>query len=292
MSDGFNRIIQQLGYEKQFTAPNCARVTVPGLTYTSFDGHASPQPWSVVSIIHSSQIDTTNAPEDGESILGLHHLFGKNTIFVVVTKVLFYDRLYDEGVAKAPLCMDTSVSNVGRSTVVIDTVMTSGQIPLAKYQSSSIIMDRTHGNPVEIPQQWKSTYGHLCQTGEPMRFRALERPTDQSCVSKVSAGRVSYSDTDANRHLNFSNYLRFCYDGFISGYLRNDRTRFPRQSVQLKSAFAWYRKQCYYGDDLELEFWEHQTKPGTFCVDMLRNGESVYQCLHEFYNIKSIRSSL
>ncbi|XP_046579616.1 uncharacterized protein LOC124287171 [Haliotis rubra] len=264
-----SRIIKQLGYERIIKATNCGRVIVPGLAYTNFHGNASPHPWSVMDIIDSTQICLIHPTDGGESFLGLHQLFGETDAFAVTAKIDLSEQLHDEAVVKAPLCTDTTVSNVGKSTIVMDTVMKSGSVPLVKYRCNSIILDRTSKKPVEIPQQWKSTYGHFC-TGEPLRFSALERPSDQSRVSNVFAGQVSYSDIDANRHVHFTNYLKYCCEGLVK--VQTTQSGLGLQPLKLKSAFMWYRKECNFGDAIELDFWEHETKPGAICVDMLKNG--------------------
>ncbi|XP_071110076.1 uncharacterized protein [Haliotis cracherodii] len=286
----FSRIIKQLGYERIIRAPNYGRVKIPGFSYPDFDAHASPQPWSLMDIMDSTQTFLIHPTDGGESLLGLYQLFGDTDTYMVTAKMDLCEQFHDEDVMKTPLCLDTSVSSVGKSTVVMDTVMTSGPIPLAKYQSNVILLDRTSGKPVEIPQQWKSTYGHLC-TGEPVRrFHALERPSDQSRVSKVSAGRVSSSDIDANRHVHFSNYLKYCCEGLIKR--QTIQSGVAPQPLKLKSAFMWYRKECNFDDDIELNFWGHETNPGAICVDMLKNGESVFQCVLELYGTGRISSSL
>ncbi|XP_046366924.2 uncharacterized protein LOC124142480 [Haliotis rufescens] len=292
MATGFSRIIKQLGYERIFPAPNCGRVIIPGLPYTAFDAHSCPQPWSVVNAMDSTQSCLLHPADGRDSMLGLYKLYQKYHSFIVTSKAEFHEKLYDEGVVKAPLCLDSNINNVERSTFVIETAMKAGGIPLARVRSQIILLDTTFRKPIEIPQEWKNTYGHLCGTGEPMRFHALERPSDQSRVSKVLVGEVPFSDTDANFHLNFTNYLKYCCDGLVKREKSQTNAGSALRPLNLKSAFMWYRKECNCGDDLELELWEDEKEPDRFCVDMLRNGESVYQCSLELYKTKRVSSSL
>ncbi|XP_067660896.1 uncharacterized protein [Haliotis asinina] len=288
MTTGFSRIIKQLGYERILRAPNSGRVIVPGLPYSAFDAQSFPKPWSVLNLMDSTQTCLLRPVDGGDSILGLQELCKKYRSFMATSQVDFMDKLYDETVAKAPLCLDTHVSNVGSSSYVMETAMRAGEIMLALVKSQIILVDTTTRKPIKIPQQWKDTYGHLWEGDQPMRFHPLEKPCDQSRVSKLLVGEVPYSDTDANFHLNFSNYLKYCCDGLVQREERNPKSGQPSRPLLLKSAFMWYRKECNYGDDLELEIWEHEKEPDTLCVDMLRNGDCVFQCVLELYKAKHV----
>ncbi|XP_067660891.1 uncharacterized protein [Haliotis asinina] len=292
MTTGFSRIAKQLGYERILLAPNSGRVIVPGLPYSAFDAQSFPKPWSVMNLMDSTQTCLVEATDGENSLLGFQELFRKYLGFIITAKVDFHDKLYDESVVKAPLCLDSRISNVGSSSYVMETEMKADEIPLARYRSQIVLVDSTSRKPIKIPQQWKNTYGHLCDGGQPVRFHALERPSDQSRVSKVSVREVPYSDTDANHHLNFSNYLKYCCDGLVQRGKRQSNSGLPIRPLLLKSASMWYRKECNYADDLELEIWEHEKEPDSLCVDMLRNGDSVFQCILEVYKAKDVRSSL
>ncbi|XP_046572770.1 uncharacterized protein LOC124280822 isoform X2 [Haliotis rubra] len=292
MTTRFSRIIKQLGYERILLAPNSGRVIIPGLPYSAFDAQSFPKPWYVMNLMDSTHICLIEAAHGRDSLLGLHELCRKYLSFSSTAQMDFHDKLYNESVVKAPLCLDTHISDVGNSSYVMETEMKAAEIPLARYRSQLVLVDTTSRKPIKIPQQWKDTYGHLYEGGQPMRFHALEKPCDQSRVIKVSVGEVPNSDTDGNGHLNFSNYLKYCCDGLVKREKRQTNSSLPIRPLLLKSASMWYRKECNDGDDLELEIWEHEKQMDSLCVDMLRNGDSVFQCKMELYKAKHVRSSL
>ncbi|XP_071110357.1 uncharacterized protein [Haliotis cracherodii] len=284
-----HRIGQQLGYTRKFLSPSSVRVQIPGgFPYEAFDGAARIRPWSVLHLIDSARVYfcIPTIDDTDRSFIDFHLLCQNNLPFIVSLKLEIAPALYDVSIPKAPIIVDTYLSNIGNSSLVLAHNVMHPDIaqPLAKCWIQNVFVSKTTRQPENIPQEYKETYGQLCEDGKPLIIKPLLKPANRDLISTVDM-RVYGSDTDPNLHTNYINYLRYCLNGLAAIAHRELSANKPPHDLNhyVKSASMLYQKESLVGDELIVDVWKDGGNSHALNFEILKQDSRLFQSKIELH---------
>ena len=136
--------------------------------------------------------------------------------------------------------------------------------------------------PVPIPEWWQQKYSSFSR-GEAYRLQVdpIEKPQDCFDYKVI----VRWSDTDAYRHTNYLNYVKFCRDaasdavdkGYFS-HLEGDLLNYSLSSMQMT-----YKSESLPSQELLVSVWEDGKNSFLLHFDISRDGNTIFQSSLEFY---------
>ncbi|XP_067658825.1 uncharacterized protein [Haliotis asinina] len=278
----FRLIGRQLGYTRQFLSPSSVRVWIPGgFPYEAFDGAARVRPWSVLHLIDSARvyfcIPTIDDPS--RSFVDFHLLCQNNLPFIVSLKLEIAPSLYDVSTPKAPLVVDSYLSNIGNSTMVLVHSVMHPEIPepLARCWIQNVFVSKTTRLPEKLPQEYKETYDKLCVDGEPLIVKPLLKPANRDVISSFDM-RVYGSETDPNLHTNYINYLRYCLNGLAAISHRDQQNKMTESFTHyVKSASMLYQKESLMGDNLTVDVWKDEENSDALNFEIMKQDSRLFQ---------------
>lgn len=177
------------------------------------------------------------------------------------------EALYTAETPKFPLIIDNHIKYVKRSSRLMESILRHPDVdrPYAKTSGIDINMDPETRKPKPFPSWWTDHYG-FPQDGPRRDFKLPQKPKENVYSSKH---RVYFSDTDENKHMNYTVYVRFCCDSLCENILSGKYgAGLNVYEIGLKKMQMTYLNECNLGDILTVESWEDDVTKYTYHFEM------------------------
>lgn len=277
---------KQLGYKREFPHPNLARVIIPTLSYEGLDCSGEKiLPWSLLKLFESCDLNDFWPFQDDPQ--GSHH---ESVIYSLNLELEIDEAMYRTDTPKFPLIIDSTFKYVKRSSRLVEYILRHAEItrPYARMSGVDVNMDPETRKPKPFPTWWSEHY-NFPTDGQKSEFKLPLKPKENVFSSKH---RVYFSDTDENKHMNFTVYVRFCYNSFCENVLSGKYgADFNVYEIGLKKLQITYLKECNLGDILTVESWEDDVTKDAYYFEMWNGADLSATVTMSYHNLSEKEKS-
>lgn len=216
---------------------------------------------------------------------GDHH----ERVIYMMTYELEVDRaLYTPNSPKFPLYIDNTVKFVKRSSRCIESLLRHPEVdrPYARCSGIDVYMDPETRSSKPFPKWWKDHF-NFPTDGSKQEFKLPQKP--EVGIYK-SEHRVYFSDTDENKHANYTTYVKFCYDSFCEHVLsKKYGNTLDVYEIGLKKLQINYLKEVKLGDIVTVESWEDGVVKDSYHFEMWNGPILSAVATMSFHNLLNTR---
>jgi acyl-CoA thioesterase FadM len=281
----FTRIIRQTNSCSQvIDATNTKVIAHGGFPYEAYNGKACIRPWSVIRMVECSRAAAFGIPENStESFIDAAKLYDTHLFFIVSTSTVILPELYDMSVKKSPLELNVALDFIGNTTFKLKTTISTenASVPLCVNHTQSVCVNKETRRPNPLPEWWKKKYSGII--GEPLKIPLLNSPPENGQFSDHSF-QVLTSDVDPYMHMNWSNYIKHCYDAFVlSEFRKNPGSGIENLFRNVKQFSVNFIKEASFGDNIDIRFWQDADNSNLYCFRVFKKSDVICECSAEFF---------
>ncbi|XP_045208646.2 uncharacterized protein LOC123560542 isoform X2 [Mercenaria mercenaria] len=276
---------KQLGYTREFPHPNLVRIIIPTLPYEALDCSGEKiLPWSLMKLFDSCE-PSDFWPNQDEPKGPVHD----KVLYMLNYELEIDEALYTSDSPKFPLIIDNTVKYVKRASRFTETILRHPEVerPYVRCSGVDVNMDPETRKPKTFPLWWKEHFNFPTE-GPKREFKIPPKP------AKVfsSEHRVYFSDTDENKHMNYTVYVRFCCDSFYENVLAGKYgASLDVYEIGVKKLQITYLKECNLGDILTVESWEDEFTKDTYHFEIWNGSDLSATVTISYYNFRNGQSS-
>ncbi|KAL4229267.1 hypothetical protein ACF0H5_012307 [Mactra antiquata] len=271
---------KQLGYKRELIHPNLIRVVIPTLPYEGLDYTGKKMlPWSLMKLFDSCEIS------EFWPLIKDKFDTGEVRVFYTLNFEMKVDyKFHLLETSKFPLILDTSVQFVKRTSRCIESTLRhpSLQTPYAVASHVDVNMDPISRVPIPFPAWWKE---HFKFPDKGVR-REFKLPPKSSVGVFTSQHRVEFSDTDENKHTNYTVYVRLAFNSMCENILsKRYGQSLDVYEIGLNTLQITYHNECGLGDTLTVSSWESKEAILTFYFEIHKSDVLCATLSMSFYNM-------
>uniref|UniRef100_A0A0B7A8F3 Uncharacterized protein n=1 Tax=Arion vulgaris TaxID=1028688 RepID=A0A0B7A8F3_9EUPU len=280
----FTKITRQTNnYNKVLSAIN-AKVYVPGgFPYEAFNGLGYIKPWSITRLVESSRAAAFNKPDDKNTgFLDASRLHDSYLFFIASTSTKIFPELYDMSVKKAPLELDIKLDYVGNRAYKLQTTISvqGASSPLCINNTQAVSVSKDTRTPLQLPEWWKEKYSSV--KGEPLKISRLNVPENVTFTNHRLQAQAS--DTDAYMHVNWTSFVKYCYDAFVISEFQKNPEIVPQNLFRnMKHFSACYIKEASLGDNISIRYWQDPVVSNLYNFQVQKESDVICECSAEFF---------
>lgn len=274
-----HEVFETLGTKSVMVGPLLNRTYVPALMLESYGNLGEMiMPWSLMKLFDTGYLLEV-WPYYGE-----RYPRDQAMAYNLCCRLLIDPSLYDINSPKYPLVIDQTVRYVKTSSRRYEAVLRhpDRKQPYAFKTDVDVNIDPKTRKPKPFPNWWREKF-NFPSDGPKLEYAIPTKPSD----IVASQQRVHYSDIDANSHLNYAAYVKYCYDcfaenAFLKKYKRSDAANLLKNG--LKSIDVCFVSDVLIGDLLTIESWQDLEDENTFHF-VVKKGDAVCSRLtYEFFD--------
>ncbi|XP_045207950.2 uncharacterized protein LOC123559889 [Mercenaria mercenaria] len=275
---------KQLGYTREFPHPNLARIIIPTLPYEALDCSGEKiLPWSLMKLFDSCEIrDFWPIQEEPQ---GPAH---DKVLYILNYELEIDEALHTSDSPKFPLIIDNTVKYVKRASRFTEKKLRHPAVErqYARCSAVEVNMDPETRKPKPFPSWWKEHFNFPTE-GPKREFKIPPKPEANVFSSEH---RVYFSDTDENKHMNYTVYVRFCCDSFCENVIAGKYgVSLDVYETGVKKLQVSYLKECNLGDILTVESWEDNVTKDTYHFEIWNGSALSATVTISYHNFRNER---
>ncbi|XP_033624912.1 uncharacterized protein LOC117288243 [Asterias rubens] len=214
------------------------------------------------------------------------HVFGKILLFVRAQQFTIYPKFYTKITQNRAVNLVTSHSHIGRTSfsAVEELVDVLTDEVLAQGRYHCVVVSAETRRPIPVPSEIANSIQVIQPSdGEhPLRDPKFVEKLPK-CFS--NARTVMPSDTDPNKHLNASDYLRYGFDCVSMAAVNGTLSAFRDDMAYSNTKQVWirYLSEAVVGEEIRTSCWEDGNNPHLIWVEFTKGSEVICQCHFEYY---------
>lgn len=289
VSKNWLRIAQQaFGSAKvQIVHPGRRKMKIPeGYTYEAFNSKAQPTVWSTLRHFEATRVmNFWKVPSQGEyQFLDIGSL--PRMVYIVSTKLSCEPDLYNPDIEKSPVKTDNQLVYVGNTSFKIrsDLLITEDLQKVAQQDICTVLVDKETRRPSAPPAWWGEKYARYSLPDEgPIKAEYFDF---RSWTGKVHEEKfvVRSADVDPYFHLNNLVFSRFCYEAYVSYYLREFGNSDPGSAVRnVKDLVCTYKGEAALGEELNVALVIDPNFDEICHFEITKGSTLIFQCQITFF---------
>lgn len=272
---------KQLGYRWEQLNPNLVRVHIPSLPYEAYDCYGSKVlPWKMLSLAESVDHNPGWDPTDDTDADGFA------MIVTVFLKLEFNQEFYNIESPKYPVFLDLAHDYLRRTSKCLSMSLRHPDVeaPYVVIHSIDVKLDSQTRKPKPYPDSWRN-FGIPSESNKSLKHVFPSRPEG---VFKTEH-KIHYSDTDANRHCNYTFYVRACYDSFHENLVQQnyDSSAGLLMDAGIKTVEVTYKEEVFMGDVITVASWVDPKNKAIYYFDLLCKDATCCMVTFEFFPAKA-----
>lgn len=273
---------KQLAYIREQTEPNLVKVTIPTLPYEAFDCSGEKiLPWSLLKLFDSCEVGDFWHNKDDK------HGPSQDQVLFMLNCELEVDRaLYEWESPKFPLVIDNRLVFVKRSSRAFENLLFHPERskPYARFFTIDVNMDPQTRKPKPLPEWWKEHF-RSPSDGDRREYELPPKPKEGVFSSSC---RIHFSDTDENKHANYTSYVRYCFDHMCENIIFGKYgSGLDAYQIGLKKLQVTFLNECMLGDVLTIHSWQTDSSENRFCFEIWNSTKMAATMSMELYNLLS-----
>lgn len=233
-------------------------------------------PWKILSLLESVDHNPGWDPADETDPDGFA------MIVTVSLRMEFSPEFYYIETPKYPLFFEISHEYLRRTSKRMVSRLRHADVetPYVVTYCTDVKLDSKTRKPKPYPALWR-TFGIPTEPSKPFKHEFPERPGDVFYTEH----KIHYSDTDANRHANYTFYVRASYDSFHENIVKKNYqvTALSLMDAGIKTVEVSYKQEAFMGDVVTVASWVDPINSLVYYFELLNNNQTCCMITIEFF---------